>query len=68
MTQYCRRLEAIQFSAGDITIQELGNPEMTTQYKDEDFKTLLICCRVVPPSYKLVYKPHEYYSHIYHKP
>ena len=23
---------------------------------------------VVPPSYKLVYKPHEYYSYIYHKP
>ena len=20
------------------------------------------------PSYKLVYKPHEYYSYIYHKP
>ena len=29
--------------------------------------------RMVPPSYKLIYKPHEYYSysismHIYHKP
>ena len=24
--------------------------------------------RMVPPSYKLVYKPHEYYSYICHKP
>ena len=24
--------------------------------------------RMVPPSYKLVYKPHENYSYIYHKP
>ena len=24
--------------------------------------------RMVLPSYKLVYKPHEYYSCIYHKP
>ena len=24
--------------------------------------------RIVPPSYKLVYKPHEYYSYKYHKP
>ena len=23
---------------------------------------------VMPPSYKLVYKPHEYYSYKYHKP
>ena len=23
---------------------------------------------VVPPSYKVVYKPHEYYSYKYHKP
>ena len=27
-----------------------------------------IIYRVVPPSYKLVYKPHEYYSYICHKP
>ena len=25
-------------------------------------------CRMVPPSYKLVYKPHEYYSYTCHKP
>ena len=24
--------------------------------------------KVGPPSYKLVYKPHEYYSYKYHKP
>ena len=24
--------------------------------------------KVVPPSYKLVYKPHEYYSYITYKP
>ena len=27
-----------------------------------------ICHKVVPPSYKLVYKPHENYSYICHKP
>ena len=31
-------------------------------------KLPFITCRMVPPSYKLVYKPHEYYSYICHKP
>ena len=29
---------------------------------------MLVYYKVVPPSYKLVYKPHEYYSYKYHKP
>ena len=27
-----------------------------------------IVYKVGPPSYKMVYKPHEYYSYRYHKP
>ena len=49
--------DSARWTGEDFTVEFLRIvPENNKKYK------------VVPPSYKLVYKPHEYYSYKYDKP